>query len=139
MFYQIFLSPQVERWAIITYKNGIHVLLHELPNKLRLRTLGNKETSANCLNLIEWYPSAQYPRQNEIFANTSRKPLKNRNQIPLAVCYFTWKLELASNILLAIVDWHSRKNSSDSLYLYWELFRRFHILLSNKKTGKANI
>ena len=32
MFYQIFLSAQVKRWAIIT---------HELPNDLRLRILGN--------------------------------------------------------------------------------------------------
>ena len=37
MFYQIFLSPQVKRLAIITYKHGIY----ELPNDLRLRILGN--------------------------------------------------------------------------------------------------
>ena len=41
MFYQIFLSPQVKRWAIITYKHGIYELPHELPNELRLRILGN--------------------------------------------------------------------------------------------------
>ena len=41
MFYQILLSPQVKRWAIITYKHGIWELRHELPNDLRLRTLGN--------------------------------------------------------------------------------------------------
>ena len=35
MFYQIFLSPQVKRWAIITYKHGIY----ELPNDLRPRIL----------------------------------------------------------------------------------------------------
>ena len=33
MFYQIFLSPQVKQWAIITYKHGIY----ELPNDLRLK------------------------------------------------------------------------------------------------------
>ena len=32
MFYQIFLSPQVKRWAIITYKHGIYELPYELPN-----------------------------------------------------------------------------------------------------------
>ena len=37
MFYQIFLSPQVKRWVIITYKDGIY----ELPNDLRLRILEN--------------------------------------------------------------------------------------------------
>ena len=49
MFYQVFVSPQVKRWAIITYKNGIY----ELPNDLTLRNLGNKEISGNCLNPIE--------------------------------------------------------------------------------------
>ena len=39
MFYQIFLSPQVKRCAIITYKHGIYELPHELPNDLRLRKL----------------------------------------------------------------------------------------------------
>ena len=37
MFYQIFVSPQVKRWAIITYKYGIY----ELQKDLRLRILGN--------------------------------------------------------------------------------------------------
>ena len=41
MFHQIFLSPQVKRCAIITYKRGIYELRHELLNDLRLRILGN--------------------------------------------------------------------------------------------------
>ena len=43
MFLQIFLSPQKKRCAIITYKNAIYELAHELPNDLRLdlRKLGN--------------------------------------------------------------------------------------------------
>ena len=40
MFYQIFLSPQVKRWAIITYKHGIYELPHELTKDLRLNDLG---------------------------------------------------------------------------------------------------
>ena len=44
MFYQIFLSPQMKQWTIITYKHGIDELLHELPNGLRLRILENYET-----------------------------------------------------------------------------------------------
>ena len=39
MFYQIFLSPQVKGWAIITYKHGKYELPEELPNDLRLRIL----------------------------------------------------------------------------------------------------
>ena len=43
MFYQIFLSPEVKGWAIITYKRGIYELPHELTNDLRLRILGYKK------------------------------------------------------------------------------------------------
>ena len=39
MFYQILLSPQVKRWAIITYKDGIYELPQDLPNDLRLRKI----------------------------------------------------------------------------------------------------
>ena len=53
MFYQIFFSPQIKRWAIITYKHGVYELPHELPNDLRLRILGNSEISGKCLILIE--------------------------------------------------------------------------------------
>ena len=42
MFCQIFLSSQVERCAIITYKHGIYEFPHELPKSLRpLRKLRN--------------------------------------------------------------------------------------------------
>ena len=41
MFYQIFLSSQVKRCAIITYQHGIYELPHGLPNNVRLRKLGN--------------------------------------------------------------------------------------------------
>ena len=41
MFYQNFLSLQVKRWAIITYKHGIYELPREVRNNLRLRILGN--------------------------------------------------------------------------------------------------
>ena len=49
--YQIFLSPQVKQWAIITYKHGIYELPHELPHDLSLRILGNL---GKCMNFIEW-------------------------------------------------------------------------------------
>ena len=41
MFYQIFFSPQVKRPSIITNKQGIYELLHNLPNDLGLNILGN--------------------------------------------------------------------------------------------------
>ena len=39
--FQIFLSPQMKRCTIISYKYGICELLHDLPKGLRLRILGN--------------------------------------------------------------------------------------------------
>ena len=74
MFYQIFLSPQVKRRTIITYKHGIYELPGELLNDLR----NCLNLSGNCLTRIALQPSAQYPRQNESSANT-RTNLKNRN------------------------------------------------------------
>ena len=53
MFYQIFLSPQVKQWAVITYKHGIYELPHEMLDDLRLRILRNKEISGKCLDPIE--------------------------------------------------------------------------------------
>ena len=34
-FYQIFLSPQVKRCTVITYKHAIYKLSHELPKDLK--------------------------------------------------------------------------------------------------------
>ena len=45
MFYETFLSPQVKRCAIITYKHGVYHLPHELLNDLRFRILGNQQIS----------------------------------------------------------------------------------------------
>ena len=43
MFYQIFLSPQVKCSAIISNKQGVYEVPHELPQDLRLRIPGNTE------------------------------------------------------------------------------------------------
>ena len=43
MFHQIFLSPQMKRYAIITYKHGVYELPHEFSNDLRLRNLRKLE------------------------------------------------------------------------------------------------
>ena len=37
---------------------------------------------------------------------------------------------------IGILDWHSRKSSTDSLYLYEDLFKCFHVLLSNEKNPR---
>ena len=53
MFYQIFLSLQVKQSAIISIKQGVYELPHELPNDLRLRIVGNNENSRESPNLLE--------------------------------------------------------------------------------------
>ena len=53
MFYQIFLSSQAKRSAIISNKQDVNELSHELPNDLRLWILGNKEKSGKSQNLLE--------------------------------------------------------------------------------------
>ena len=47
--------------------------------KKKLTILRKQEISRNCLNYIEWQPSAQSPRQNKYFANTRRKLPETRN------------------------------------------------------------
>ena len=51
MFYEIFLSPQVKRSAIITYKHGIYKLAHVLPNGLILENLEKSGESQNFIEL----------------------------------------------------------------------------------------
>ena len=41
MFYQISLSPELKRSAIISNKHGIYELPNELPNDFRLSILRN--------------------------------------------------------------------------------------------------
>ena len=37
MFYQLFFSPQMKRYAIVNYKHVMYELPHELPNNSRLQ------------------------------------------------------------------------------------------------------
>ena len=105
MFYQIFISPQVKRWATVTYKLGIYELPHELPNGVRLRILGNQEI----LGIIAQCPA---PRQNKHPASTSKRAPKYSDQIPPTVHYPTRKLGLAPNILQPTVDSPAVNNAS---------------------------
>ena len=53
MLHQIFLSPQMKLRVIISNKHGIFVLLYDLPNNLRIRTLENWEISIKSEKFIE--------------------------------------------------------------------------------------
>ena len=71
MLCQMFLSPQVKRCAIITYKHGVYELPHALPNGLGLRKLKNiRKVSKPQLNPP---PGAHHPTQKpEPVPNTPR-------------------------------------------------------------------
>ena len=72
MFYQIFLSPQVERWTIITYTQCIRValLIAERLKTWDLTKLGNIRKVSRPQRMIA---QRQCPRANENFFNTGKK------------------------------------------------------------------
>ena len=53
MLCQIFLSPQVKRWAIITCEHGIYELSHELLNDLGLGSYEISRYQKKCPNPAE--------------------------------------------------------------------------------------
>ena len=80
MFYQIFLSPQVQRWAIITYKHGIYELPHKLLNASRIakrlktqdpRKLGNIRNMPKSHRMIAQRPAHAKMKAFLILAESS--------------------------------------------------------------------
>ena len=67
MFYQIFLSPQVKRWTMMTYKHGIYKLPHELWNDLGIRIWGNIRKVSKPHRMITQCPPP--PQKKESFLN----------------------------------------------------------------------
>ena len=88
MFYRIFTTSET-----------MCELAHKLLNNLKFRILRNFEILRKCLNLIDWWPSAQSPCQNENFDNSSKKVQKISHETFPEVHCFKWKLESVSNIL----------------------------------------
>ena len=76
MFQQIFISLQVKRSVMISYKHCIYELPDELSNDLKLRILGNQEKLGKSQNFIELLPSTQsLPPGNEDPASISKNSL----------------------------------------------------------------
>ena len=101
MFCQIFLSPQVNRCAIITYKRAICEMPRELSYDFILGSydpsiLGNiREVSTFHSKSHRMIAQRPVPPPNVNFVNTSKKLLKNRNQTLPAFRYSTPELKLA--------------------------------------------
>ena len=75
MFYRFFCSPQVKRNSIIGKKHGIHRLLLDLPNDLRLQEIWKYQEN---LKILLNYSDKPYS-QNENFVSATKKLRKNRN------------------------------------------------------------
>ena len=52
MIYQIFLSPQVKQWAIITYQYGIYELPTKLTNNFSWFELALDPSKINCFEVF---------------------------------------------------------------------------------------
>ena len=87
--------------------SSIANLVHELPNDLRPRILGNKEINGKSQIWVKTQPSAQSPFQKLNFGNSSQKCRKNRYQAVLFLSSFTGSLYPVPNTLskIAIVSW----------------------------------
>ena len=96
-------SPQVKRNVISCIANLVYELPHELPNDLRLKTLGNKEILRKSQIWVQTQPSAQSPFQKLNFGNSSPKTRKSRYQTFLVLSSFTGFLCFVPNILSEIV------------------------------------
>ena len=80
-----------------------------------------RKKKKECLKVSKLHkmmPSVQPSYRNKNFLNTSKKLLKNRNQIFPVMRFFTWKLDLVSNILWMIVGvWCLQRAICG--FLYW--------------------
>ena len=93
MFYQIYLSPQVKRWAIISYKHGIYELSHELPKNLRLRKLRDLRKLGNIRKV---------PKLHRIIAQCPVPPQKKKMKALPILAENSWKTDIKLFLLSAI-------------------------------------
>ena len=87
MFYQIFLSPQVKRWEIITYKHGTYDFPYELPNDLTLFRMGGggqKGPSMNFSPVTSTYVGNGPSNFLNFSFNTFATLMQNFNFVPSA-------------------------------------------------------
>ena len=98
-----FLSPQVKWGGIISNKHGIYRLSHELPNKLRLKNLGNEKMSENSQNFIELLPSSKSSLEMKtllalakMFSGSALFHMKTKFYLKCFVNDCLWKQFLAS-------------------------------------------
>ena len=88
MFYQTCLSPQVKRWAIITYKHEIYKSLPSPPAKLRiLPMLANNPQKTKtkpppqCATPHECHSQPQVPRNQQKHPMKQAHPWRKKSMI----------------------------------------------------------
>ena len=72
MFYQVFLSPQVKQWAMISYKHGMYEMPHKLLNFSRFGLFHIKARVSLKYFVSYFSQSFQSFRQNTWFIGTNR-------------------------------------------------------------------
>ena len=99
----MFVSPEVKRIVIISHKHGIRVLLHQLPNELKLRSLGNQEISRRCQNFMNCSVVLSLAPKIKILSILAKILAKLKLNFSRR-CYFTEKLQFVINISARIVS-----------------------------------
>ena len=84
--------------------NLVTWLPHELPNDLRLKTVGNKEILGKSQIWVKTWPSVQSRFQKLNIGNSSQKTLKSTYQTFTFLSSFTGFLYFVPTILSRIVD-----------------------------------
>ena len=67
-----FNLSQVKQYLISSIVNSVYKLLHELPNNLRLRLLGNLGMKRKFPNWVKTHPSVQPPLRKLIFGDSGQ-------------------------------------------------------------------
>ena len=99
VFYQIFLSSQVERCAIITDRHGLYEFPHELPNDLRMILQITIPQYAVPLPKLKFYLSQQktLEKQNLNLSSSALPQAKPRVSLKGFVTDCLWKPVFYSN------------------------------------------
>ena len=137
-FPKIWSYPQAEneRWSFsrkytkiwyflqMFWKNGLRwgTFFLVLPGKVVF--LPRKHGIFSLDGKWERWPLSRHTRKHDIFNLICSTPPAEKNQ--------RWSYPAKMHLkVIDTLDWHARKSSSNSLYLRGDLYRRFHILLSN--------
>ena len=117
MFWQIFISPQVKRNAIISYKHGIYELPQKLSNNLRLKKLENNTDGVDSAGAraaqswkMAWVERAQKKNARVAWAHKTLVQVKIKWQGSVGRNFVVGLRCLVEKVLLKILQ-HLQENT----------------------------